>query len=50
MFEQSTSQQGIIGAYALSARTYNAEVPGSDAQIRNHFVYYIYIYFIIIYV
>ena len=26
------------GACALSARTYNAEVQGSDARLRNHFV------------
>ena len=32
----SNSQRGIIGA--LSARTYNAEVQGSDAWIHNHFV------------
>jgi len=41
----SNSKRGIIGACALSAWTYNAEVQGSDARIRNHFVYiYIYIY------
>ena len=34
----SNSKRGTIGACALSARTYNAEVQGSDARIRNHFV------------
>ena len=31
-------QHVTIGACALSARTYNAEVQGSDARLRNHFV------------
>ena len=30
-------QHVTIGACALSARTYNAEVQGSDARLRNHF-------------
>jgi len=34
----SNSKRGIIGTCALSARTYNAEVQGSDARIRNRFV------------
>jgi len=34
----SNSKRGIIGACALSARTYNAEVPCSDVRIRNHFI------------
>ena len=34
-------QHVTIGACALSARTYNAEVQGSDARLRNHFVKYI---------
>ena len=34
----SNSKRGIIGACALSARTYNAETQGYDARIRNHFV------------
>ena len=36
----SESQHFIIGACALSARTYNAEVHGSDARLRNHFENY----------
>ena len=33
-------QHVTISACALSARTYNAEVRGSDARLRNHFVIY----------
>ena len=33
----SKMQHVTIGACALSARTYNAEVQGSDARLRNHF-------------
>ena len=33
------SQRQITGACALSVWTYNAEVQGSDARIRNHFEY-----------
>ena len=35
----SKMQHVTIGACALSARTYNAEVQGSDARLRNHFVF-----------
>ena len=35
-------QHVTIGACALSARTYNAEVQGSDARLRNHFDLFIY--------
>ena len=34
----SKMQHVTIGACALSARTYSAEVQGSDARLRNHFV------------
>ena len=34
----SKMQHVTISACALSARTYNAEVQGSDARLRNHFV------------
>ena len=34
----SKRQHVTISACALSARTYNAEVQGSDARLRNHFV------------
>ena len=40
IFERSNSKRGIIGACALSARTYNTRVQDSDAQICNHFVKY----------
>ena len=35
----SKVQHVTIGACALSARTYNAEVQGSDARLRNDFEY-----------
>ena len=41
----SKMQHVTIGACALSARTYNARVQGSDARLRNHFdIYNIYRY------